>query len=96
MVKIRLARRGRRKSPSYRIVAVDSRRKRDGGFLGDLGYYDPIKKKLNVDVYLMNTFVREGGQFSYGFKRLLSCYLKPPHHCEEGYFSYRFRAYRGM
>jgi len=95
MVKIRLARRGRKKSPSYRIVAVDSRRKRSA-LSGDLGYYDPIKKKLDVDVYLMNTFIRDGAQFSDGFKRILSCYLKPPHHCKGGYFSYRFRAYQGM
>jgi len=96
MVKIRLARRGRKKSPSYRIVAVDSRRKRDGGLLGDLGYYDPIRKKLDVDVYLMNAFIQDGGQFSHGFKRLLSCYLVPSPLGDHGYFSYMYRAYQGM
>merc|ERR1712014_147580 len=94
MVKIRLARRGRKGRPHYRIVAVDSRRKRDGGFLGDLGYYDPFNKKLNVDIYLMNSFVEEGGQFSHGFKRLLSCYLRPSSHMEEGKeFYYKFKDY---
>ena len=42
-VKIRLSRTGRRNRPYNRIVAVDSRKKRDGAFLENLGAYDPIK-----------------------------------------------------
>ena len=45
-VKIRLARIGKKKAPFYRIVAIDSRKKRDGAFLEDLGTYDAIKSKL--------------------------------------------------
>jgi small subunit ribosomal protein S16 len=41
MVKIRLFRTGTRKRPSYRIVAVDSRAKRQGRFLENLGTYNP-------------------------------------------------------
>jgi small subunit ribosomal protein S16 len=41
MVKIRLFRTGTRKRASYRIVAVDSRSKRQGRFLENLGTYDP-------------------------------------------------------
>ena len=41
MVKIRLFRTGTRKRPCYRIVAVDSRAKRQGRFLENLGTYDP-------------------------------------------------------
>lgn len=97
MVKIRLARRGRKGRPYYRVVAVDSRRKRDGGFLGDLGYYDPVEKKLNVDLYLMNSFIEEGGQFSHGFQRLLSFYFKPSSYAEEGKeFAYKFKRYLSM
>ncbi len=40
-VVIRLARTGRRKSPSYRIVAADKRKCRDGQFLEILGHYNP-------------------------------------------------------
>ena len=40
-VRIRLARHGARKRPSYRIVATDSRMPRDGRFLEILGTYDP-------------------------------------------------------
>lgn len=45
-VKIRLSRIGKKNAPFYRIVAVDSRKKRDGAFLEDLGTYDGLKSKL--------------------------------------------------
>jgi small subunit ribosomal protein S16 len=41
MVKLRLARFGAKKKPFYRIVATDSRGKRDGRFIELLGTYDP-------------------------------------------------------
>lgn len=43
MVKLRLARFGAKKHPFYRIVAVDSRGKRDGRYLEQLGTYDPMQ-----------------------------------------------------
>lgn len=45
-VKIRMSRVGRKKRPFWRIVAVDSRKKRDGAYLDNLGTYDPIKHVL--------------------------------------------------
>lgn len=51
-VKVRLSRVGRKNCPHWRVVVVDSRKKRDGAFLEVLGSYDPIKHKvlqLNVD-----------------------------------------------
>ena len=45
-VKIRLARLGTTNAPVFRIVAIDSRRKRDGACLENLGTYDPISHKL--------------------------------------------------
>ncbi len=44
MVKVRLTRMGAKKAPFYRIVATDSRNRRDGRFLEVLGYYDPVKQ----------------------------------------------------
>lgn len=49
MVKIRLKRIGKKKRPFYKIVAMDSRKKRDGIFIELIGYYDPIKKILKID-----------------------------------------------
>ena len=45
-VKIRFARIGKKHAPIYRIVATDSRRKRDGMVLENLGTYDPKTKQL--------------------------------------------------
>ncbi len=45
-VKIRLRRAGARNQPSYRIVVVDSRKKRDGKFIERIGFYDPKPKEF--------------------------------------------------
>ena len=42
-VKIRLTRMGAKKRPFYRIVATDSRTKRDGEYLEQIGTYNPIE-----------------------------------------------------
>ena len=54
MVKIRLTRLGKHKNPFYRIVAVDSRRKRDGSYLALVGTYEPFSGKviLKTDIIL--------------------------------------------
>ncbi|MGQ9818695.1 MAG: 30S ribosomal protein S16 [Candidatus Kapaibacteriales bacterium] len=50
MVKIRLRRKGKKHYPVYDIVAVDSRRKRDGAFLERIGYYDPHTQPSTIKV----------------------------------------------
>ncbi len=49
-VKLRLTRMGRKKRPFYRIVAIDSRAPRDGRYLENLGYYDPLQEPSEVRV----------------------------------------------
>ena len=54
-VKLRLTRMGAKKRPTYRIVATDSRRPRDGQYLELIGTYSPIddsKVKINEEVAL--------------------------------------------
>lgn len=46
---IRFTRVGRKKLPFYRIVAVDSKVRRDGAPLEYLGWYDPLKKEANLN-----------------------------------------------
>ena len=46
-VKIRLARFGRKGVPFYHVVAVDSRKRRDSGFIEQLGYFNPLLEKGN-------------------------------------------------
>lgn len=48
MLAIRLARFGKRKMPSYRIVVIDKRRPRNGRFTEVVGTYDPLKKPAEV------------------------------------------------
>ena len=52
-VKIRLTRKGRKKSPYFRVVVADSQYQRDGRFLEILGYYHPLKKE-GQDQYSVN------------------------------------------
>ena len=49
-VKIRLARRGRRKNPYYHIVVADSRAPRDGKFIENIGYYNPMTSPASIEV----------------------------------------------
>ena len=44
MVKIRLKRMGMKKKPFYRVVVADIRSPRDGRFIEEIGYYDPMKQ----------------------------------------------------
>jgi len=50
MVKIRLRRMGANKKPFYRIVVADSRAPRDGRFIEEIGYYDPMKKPADIKI----------------------------------------------
>ena len=43
MVKIRLKRMGMKKHPFYRIVVADERSPRDGRFIEEIGYYNPVE-----------------------------------------------------
>ena len=47
-VKLRLKRMGAKQKPFYRIVAADSRGKRDGSFLENVGTYNPIKNPAEI------------------------------------------------
>ena len=49
-VKIRLKRMGAKKKPFYRIIVADSRSPRDGRFIEELGYYDPLKDPAEIKV----------------------------------------------
>jgi len=49
-VKIRLLRMGRKKKPFYRIVAIDTKSRRDGRYLEKVGYYDPLTRPATVKI----------------------------------------------
>jgi small subunit ribosomal protein S16 len=47
-VKIRLKRMGAKKKPFYRIVVADSRSPRDGKFIEEIGYYNPLTNPADI------------------------------------------------
>lgn len=49
-VKLRLRRMGNTNRPFYRVVAIDSRMRRDGRSIEELGFYDPIKRPAVVQL----------------------------------------------
>ncbi len=49
-VKIRLARRGRKKKPYYHIVVADARSPRDGKFIESIGFYNPMTVPASIEV----------------------------------------------
>ncbi len=73
MVAIRLRRGGTKKKPFYRIVAVDSRRKRDGKVLEVIGYYDPKTEEptIKVDIDRYNAWIAKGAKASEAVKNLV-------------------------
>ena len=71
-VRIRLQRFGAKKKPYYRIVAADSRAKRDGRFLEQVGTYDPMQNphKIAFNAERMGYWVSVGAQPSDTVKSL--------------------------
>jgi small subunit ribosomal protein S16 len=71
---IRLARRGSKKHPTYRIVVADSRRARDGRFIETIGYYNPLQEPslIVVDETKAKKWLATGAQPSDTVRKLLS------------------------
>ena len=62
MVRIRLSRRGKKKSPFYRIVITDKRTKRDGSPIDQIGTYDPVSKNLKIDKEKAELWIKKGAK----------------------------------
>ncbi len=72
-VAIRLMRFGKIHAPSYRIVALDSRRKRDGSYIEKLGTYDPMREPAALDINQekLEYWTKNGARVSEGLRKLL-------------------------
>lgn len=73
MVKIRLARFGKKKQPAYRVVVTNARTKRNTLALEYLGSYDPFAKKdkFKIDQDRYNYWIENGAQPTYTVKSLM-------------------------
>ena len=73
MVKLRLKRMGSKKRPFYRIVAADSRDRRDGSFIELVGTYSPLEDcKIDVNEEVALKWLRNGAMPTDTVKNLLS------------------------
>lgn len=63
-VKIRLKRIGAKKAPFYRVIVADERSPRNGKFIEELGYYDPMKTPadIKIDAQKAATWLANGAQ----------------------------------
>jgi small subunit ribosomal protein S16 len=62
MLKLRLKRIGRKRSPAYRLVVMESSARRDGRPVEEVGYYDPISKKSKFEVEKIQKWLGHGAQ----------------------------------
>ena len=73
MVKIRLTRMGAKKAPFYRVVVADSRYPRDGRFIEEIGYYNPLTEpaEVKIDADRAKAWLANGAQPTETVKDLL-------------------------
>ena len=72
-VRLRLTRRGKKKQPTYRVVAADSRSPRDGRFIEIIGFYDPRQEpsEIRIDNEKAVKWLKVGAQPSERVRKLL-------------------------
>ena len=63
-VKIRLKRMGMKKMPFYRVVVADERAPRDGRFIEEIGYYNPMTEPatVKIDAEKAQKWIKNGAQ----------------------------------
>ena len=63
-VKIRLKRIGAKKAPFYRVVVADERSPRDGKFIEEIGYYNPLTEpaEIKIDAEKASKWISNGAQ----------------------------------
>ena len=71
MLKIRLKRLGRKKRPTYRVVLMDIRTKRDGKTIEEFGFYNPLSKELLLNRDRIEIRVKQGAQLTKTVANLL-------------------------
>ena len=81
MVKIRLARGGAKKKPFYSIVATDSRKRRDSGYIERIGYFNPVARgqevRLTIEEDKLDYWTSKGAQISDRVQQLVKEFKDP-------------------
>ena len=71
MIKLRLKRYGKKREPSYRIVAINSRDRREGRPLEELGFYNPRTDETKLNVSGIVKRLQQGAQPTDTVRRIL-------------------------
>ena len=71
MLKIRLARHGRKKAPFYRIVLTEHTKPAQSGFQEVLGWFNPLSHTMEANVEGIKTWISKGAQPSERVAKLL-------------------------
>lgn len=73
MVKMRLKRMGMKKAPCYRVVVADERMPRDGRFIEEIGFYNPMTSpaEIKIDAERAKVWLKNGAQPSDTVRALL-------------------------
>ncbi len=79
-VKLRLMRMGKKKQPTYRVVAADGRSPRDGRFIEILGHYDPRQEPsvVKIDTAKADEWIAKGAQPTERVAKLLEVARSQP------------------
>ncbi|MEN9565322.1 MAG: hypothetical protein RLZZ69_518 [Cyanobacteriota bacterium] len=72
MIKLRLKRFGKKREVSYRIVAIESKTRRDGRPIEELGFYNPRTDETRLDVPAIVKRLQQGAQPSETVKSILN------------------------
>lgn len=72
MLKIRLKRLGRKKQACYRIIVIDSKNKRDGKALEEVGFYNPLTKQNKINMIKIQNRIKTGAKLTRTVKNLLA------------------------
>ncbi|PIR04745.1 MAG: 30S ribosomal protein S16 [Candidatus Liptonbacteria bacterium CG11_big_fil_rev_8_21_14_0_20_35_14] len=62
MLAIKLKRIGKKKQPSYRIVVAEKKSKANGGFVEDLGFFNPHSKEKKIEGERVNYWIKNGAK----------------------------------
>ena len=62
MLKLRLKRIGRKRSPAYRLVIKENTTRRDGRPVEEVGYYDPISKESHFEIEKIQKWLSYGAK----------------------------------
>ena len=72
MLKIRLKRLGRKKNASYRIIVIDSKKRRDGKAIEEVGFYNPLTKETKINIESIEYRIKQGAQLTLTVQYLLN------------------------